>query len=75
MYVFAPGSIAPLQTITQGLSDPVNLAFDASFKHLYVEDAVVDGVLVYDYPSAKYVTTLNNGAKSISGVAVYPEGN
>jgi hypothetical protein len=74
VYVFPPGSTTPSQTITQGLSDPVNLAFDASFKHLYVEDAVVDGVLVYDYPSATYVTTLNNGATAISGVAVYPEG-
>lgn len=74
VYVFPPGSTTPSQTITQGLSDPVNLAFDASFKHLYVEDAVVDGVLVYDYPSATYVTTLNNGATAISGVAVYREG-
>jgi hypothetical protein len=72
--VFPPGSSTPSQQITQGLSDPVNLAFDASFKHLYVEDAVVDGVLVYDYPSGTYVTTLNNGATAISGVAVYPEG-
>jgi hypothetical protein len=75
VYVFPPGSTTPSQTITQSLSDPVNLAFDASFKHLYVEDAVVDGVLVYNYPSGKYVTTLNNGATSISGVAVYPQGN
>jgi sugar lactone lactonase YvrE len=75
VYVFPPGSTTPSQTITQGLSDPVNLAFDASFKHLYVEDAVVDGVLVYDYPSGTYVTTVNNGATAISGVAVYPEGN
>jgi hypothetical protein len=75
VYVFPPGSTTPSQTITQGLSDPVNLAFDSSFKHLYVEDAVVDGVLVYDYPSGNYVTTLNNGATGIDGIALYPEGN
>jgi sugar lactone lactonase YvrE len=75
VYVFPPGSTTPSQTITQGLSDPVNVAFDASFQHLYVEDAVVDGVLVYDYPSGTYLTTLNNGATGISGIALYPEGN
>jgi sugar lactone lactonase YvrE len=75
VYVFPPGSTSPSQTITQGLSDPVNLAFDASFKYLYVEDAVVDGVLVYEYPSGTYVTTLNNGATGIDGIALYPEGN
>jgi sugar lactone lactonase YvrE len=75
VYVFPPGSTSPSQTITQGLSDPVNVAFDASFKHLYVEDAVVDGVLVYDYPSGTYLTTLNNGATGIDGIALYPEGN
>jgi hypothetical protein len=74
VYVFAPGKNTPSQTISQGLQDPVNLAFDASFKHLYVADDEVDGVLVYDYPSGKYVTTLNNGATSIDGVAVSPEG-
>jgi streptogramin lyase len=74
VYVFAPGSSTPSQTISQGLEDPVNIAFDSSFKHLYVEDAEVDGVLVYDYPSGKFVTTLNNGATSIDGVAVSPEG-
>jgi sugar lactone lactonase YvrE len=73
--IFTPGSTSPSQTITQGLSDPVNLAFDKSFKHLYVEDDVVDGVLVYDYPSGTYVTTLDNGATGIDGIAVSPEGN
>jgi sugar lactone lactonase YvrE len=73
--IFSPGITLPKQKITQGLSDPVNLAFDKSFKHLYVEDDVVDGVLVYDYPSGTYVTTLNNGATGIDGIAVSPEGN
>ncbi|HEY3675193.1 MAG TPA: hypothetical protein VGK84_04315 [Candidatus Tumulicola sp.] len=74
VYVFAPGKTTPSQTISQGLEDPVNIAFDSSFKHLYVNDDEVDGILVYDYPSGKYVTTLNNGATSIDGVAVSPEG-
>jgi hypothetical protein len=74
VYVFAPGSKTPSQTISQGLEDPVNVAFDSSFKHVYVQDDEVDGVLVYDYPSGTYVTTLNNGATSIDGVAVSPEG-
>jgi hypothetical protein len=74
VYVFPPGSTSPSQTITQGLQDPVNIAFDSSFKHLYVQDDEVDGVLVYDYPSGTYLTTLNNGATSIDGVAVSPEG-
>jgi hypothetical protein len=74
VYVFPPGSTSPSQTITQGLQDPVNIAFDSSFKHLYIQDDEVDGVLVYDYPSGKYITTLNNGATSIDGVAVSPEG-
>jgi hypothetical protein len=74
VYVFAPGKNTPSQTISENLQDPVNLAFDASFKHLYVADDEVDAVLVYDYPSGKYVTTLNNGATSIDGVAVSPEG-
>jgi hypothetical protein len=74
VYVFAPGKTTPAQTISQNMQDPVNVSFDASFKHLYVADDEVDGVLVYDYPSGKYVTTLNNGASSIDGVAVSPAG-
>ncbi len=73
--IFPPGTTTPSQTITQGLEDPVNLAFDKSFKHLYVEDDEVDGVLVYDYPSGTYLTTLNNSATGIDGIAVYREGN
>lgn len=33
-----------------------------------------DRMIVYDYPSGKYVTTLDNGATTIDGVAVSPEG-
>jgi len=70
VYVFPPGSTTPSLTITQNIEDPFRLAFDKRFKHLYVADPEVGAVLVYDYPSGTYVTTIQNGLSSAYGVAV-----
>jgi len=70
VYVFPPGSTTPSLTITQNIEDPFRLAFDKRFQHLYVADPEVGAVLVYDYPSGKYVNTIQNGLSSAYGVAV-----
>ncbi len=70
VYVFPPASTTPSLTITQNIEDPFRLAFDKRFKHLYVADPEVGAVLVYEYPSGKYVNTIQNGLSSAYGVAV-----
>jgi hypothetical protein len=73
--VFPPGSTNPSQTINQGIQDPFRIAFDKSFKRLYVADPEVNALLVYGYPSGTLLKSLTNGLSSVYGVAVYPEGN
>lgn len=72
--VFPPGASEPSQQITQGLVDPVYLAFSKQRNRLFVADPGASAVLVYDYPSGTLVETLNNGLTSVYGVAVSPEG-
>jgi DNA-binding beta-propeller fold protein YncE len=53
------------------MADPFRIAFDKPFTHLYVADAEVNAVLVYDYSSGTLVNTITSGLKSVYGVAVH----
>jgi DNA-binding beta-propeller fold protein YncE len=72
VYVFPPGSTTPSETITQGIEDPFRLAFDSTYKYLYVADPEVNALLVYDYSSGTLVNTITSGLSSVYGVAVSP---
>jgi hypothetical protein len=71
--IFSPGATSPSRVITQSLQDPFRIAFDKSFKHLYVADPSANALFVYDYSSGTLVNTITNGLKSVDGVALFPE--
>lgn len=70
--VFAPGASTPTRVITQGLEDPFRIAFDKTFKHLYVADAEANALFVYNYATGALTNTITNGLTSADGVAIYP---
>jgi hypothetical protein len=71
--IFAPGASSPTRVITQGLEDPFRVAFDKTFKHLYVADPEANAVFVYNYATGALTNTITNGVTSVDGVALYPE--
>lgn len=50
--------------ITEGLSDPVGLAIDATNRFLYVVDTQQDQVIVYDADSLKLLRRIGTGGKT-----------
>ncbi len=71
--IFAPGASSPSRVITQGLEDPFRIAFDKTFKHLYVADPEANALFVYDYATGTLTNTITNGLTSVYGVALFPE--
>jgi hypothetical protein len=71
--IFAPGASSPTRVITQGLQDPFRIAFDKTFKHLYVADPEANALFVYDYATGTLTNTITNGLTSVYGVALFPE--
>jgi hypothetical protein len=71
--IFAPGASSPTRVITTGLEDPFRLAFDKTFKHLYVADPEASAVFVYNYATGALTKTITNSLTSVDGVSVFPE--
>lgn len=71
--VFAPGASSPTRVISQGLEDPFRIAFNKTFKLLYVADPEANAVFVYDYASGALKETITNGLTSVDGVALFPQ--
>lgn len=77
IYVYPPGSDTPSETITEGLIQPILIAFDKRDQHLYVADAGSDGhdggLWVYSYPRCKLLTQVHLPGFTVpEGVAVSP---
>ncbi|MFY9739916.1 MAG: hypothetical protein WAK11_12835 [Candidatus Cybelea sp.] len=77
IYVYPPGSDTPSKTITEGLIQPILIAFDKRDQHLYVADAGSDGhdggLWVYSYPRCKLLTQIHLPGFTVpEGVAVSP---
>lgn len=71
--IFAPGASSPTRVISQGIMDPFRIAFNKTFKRLYVADPEANAVLVYDYASGSLQETLTNELTSVYGVALFPQ--
>jgi hypothetical protein len=69
--VYSPGSTKPSQTITDGLLNPISIAFNARQRRLYIADAGALDVESISYPGARPIDTFT-GFGGPYGVALSP---
>jgi hypothetical protein len=66
--VYAPGQTTPLRTITAGLEDPEQMAFDAA-GNLYVENEII-GIAIYGPGQTSELRKITNGIDYPMGLAI-----